>query len=65
MPQEQGRVGSSATAWRKSSASGGSDCVEVAFAPEVALVRQSRNIAGTPLAFSMVSWGAFVDSLRR
>ncbi|MFT7841416.1 DUF397 domain-containing protein [Saccharothrix sp. BKS2] len=52
------------TSWRKSSASTDSACVEVALAPGGALVRQSRNIAGTPLCFSEISWTAFLESLR-
>ncbi|WP_344040253.1 DUF397 domain-containing protein [Saccharothrix xinjiangensis] len=48
----------------QSSASGSHDCVEVALAADAALVRHSRNIAGTPLCFSSAAWAAFLGSLR-
>ena len=47
--------------WRKSSYSGGAntECVEVAFAPEVVGVRDSKNTAPR-LAFTPTAWRAFL-----
>jgi len=47
--------------WRKSSHSGATngDCVEVAFAVEAVAVRDSKNSAGSTLAFSPAQWRAF------
>jgi len=47
--------------WRKSSTSGGSNCVEVAFADESVLVRNSRNPLGSVLSFSRQEWMAFLE----
>ena len=49
--------------WRKSSysgASGGSSCVEVAFAACAVGVRDSKNVSGPTLAFSPTAWRRFV-----
>jgi hypothetical protein len=47
--------------WRKSTASGASgDCVEVAFALEYVLVRDSRDPLGPTLSFSRTKWTAFL-----
>jgi hypothetical protein len=54
---------SAPNAWRKSSASGGSnsgDCVEVAFVEEGVLVRHSRNPSGPMLSFTPSEWRAFL-----
>ncbi len=48
--------------WRKSSYSQGAntECVEVAFAPEVVGVRDSKNTAPL-LAFTPAAWRAFLS----
>lgn len=48
--------------WRKSSYSqgGNTECVEVAFAPEVVAVRDSKNTAPR-LAFTPTAWRAFIS----
>lgn len=41
-------------AWRKSTYSGGSsggECVEIAFAEQKGMVRDSKNVSGVPLYF--------------
>ena len=50
--------------WRKSSYSqgGNTNCVEVAFAPEVVGVRDSKNTAPR-LAFAPTTWRAFLGKL--
>jgi len=53
--------------WRKSSRSGGipdSDCVEIAFAHDVA-VRDSKNAQGPILEFEPDVWGAFLRRVSR
>jgi len=54
------------TAWRKSSYSGGSggNCVEVADAPSVVMVRDAKNRDRGTLAFTADAWEAFTASLR-
>ncbi|MFC5287461.1 DUF397 domain-containing protein [Actinokineospora guangxiensis] len=48
--------------WRKSSFSGtNADCVEVAHAPKLAAVRDSKNPAGPVLVFPVV---AFTEAVR-
>jgi Domain of unknown function (DUF397) len=47
--------------WRKSTTSGGGNCVEVAFADESVLVRSSRNPQGSVLSFSRQEWTAFLE----
>jgi Domain of unknown function (DUF397) len=47
--------------WRKSTASGGGNCVEVAFADESVLVRNSRDPLGSVLSFSCQEWMAFLE----
>jgi len=49
--------------WRKSTASGASECVEVAFCGEAVLVRHSRH-PWAPLAFSRLEWTAFLAGVR-
>jgi hypothetical protein len=49
--------------WRKSTASGASECVEVAFFGETVLVRHSRR-SWTPLSFSRSEWMAFLAGVR-
>ncbi|GAB3489643.1 DUF397 domain-containing protein [Amycolatopsis cihanbeyliensis] len=54
--------------WRKSSYSDGageeSDCVEVATAGPVVGVRDSKDPAGPPLAFTRGAWTRFLIVLR-
>lgn len=47
--------------WRKSTASSASSCVEVAFADELVLVRNSRDPLGPALSFSRQEWVAFLQ----
>lgn len=50
--------------WRKSTASGAGNCVEVAFVDESVLVRQSRDPLGSVLSFTHAEWIEFLDSAR-
>ena len=51
--------------WRKASHSNGSgDCVEVADAASVVLVRDTKNRDGGTLAFTADAWQAFTGSLK-
>jgi hypothetical protein len=51
-------------AWKKSTASGGGGCVEVARVGEMLLVRDSKNPSGSILSFSRVEWEAFLVGAR-
>jgi hypothetical protein len=54
----------SALAWFKSSYSSsgdGNDCIEVAAAPSMVHVRDSKNIGGPQLALTPDAWAAFVS----
>ncbi|RJL32706.1 DUF397 domain-containing protein [Bailinhaonella thermotolerans] len=53
------------TAWRKSSASGPSACVEVAISSNHVLVRNSRHPEGAMLRFTKEEWVAFVNGVHR
>lgn len=56
----------SGAVWRKSARSGqgGNDaCVEVAFAPELVGVRDSKNRDGSVLAFAEPAWRSFTTAL--
>ncbi|WP_433571711.1 DUF397 domain-containing protein [Streptomyces sp. CA-251247] len=58
----------SATAWRKSTYSGGdgADCLEVADStPGIVPVRDSKNNGGPELVFRAAAWSAFVAGLQR
>ncbi|NUW02750.1 DUF397 domain-containing protein [Streptomyces sp. CAI 127] len=49
--------------WFKSSysdSSNGSECVEVAAAPNTVLVRDSKNVQGPRLALAPAAWAGFV-----
>lgn len=50
--------------WRKSTASGGGDCVEVAVGAGVALVRDSKDPSGPILSVSLPAWKTFLAGLR-
>jgi predicted secreted Zn-dependent protease len=50
--------------WRKSTAStANSACVEVAFADELVLVRNSRDPLAPALSFSRQEWAAFLEGV--
>lgn len=53
-------------AWFKSSYSGAgnTECVEAAFGPDSAAVRDSKDAGGPVLGFSHGAWGDFVAALR-
>jgi hypothetical protein len=53
-------------AWRKSSATGShnGNCVEIGFASNFTLVRDSKQPAGPRLQFSPARWRGFLGSLR-
>lgn len=46
--------------WKISSASGGTNCVEIAFSTGKVLVRDSKNRNDGALQFSSTSWRDFV-----
>jgi hypothetical protein len=50
--------------WRTSTASGGGNCVQVAFTEDSALVRDSQNPSGPELSFSKSEWDAFLVGAR-
>ena len=52
--------------WHKATKSGsnGGDCVEVAEAPEVIGVRDSKDQSGPVLAFSPDAWAAFLADVK-
>ena len=58
--------GSSALSWRKASYSGnnGGNCVEVADAARVVLVRDTTDRAGGTLAIPASAWQTFTDGLK-
>ncbi|MGW3415817.1 DUF397 domain-containing protein [Streptomyces sp. NPDC000888] len=53
----------SGLAWRKSSASGSGNCVEVAQSGRV-FVRDSKNPQGNFLGFRAAHWMEFIDGVR-
>lgn len=55
----------SALTWRKSSASDSDDCVEVAIAEGMIMVRDSKDRHGGSLIFSSRGWGAFLDAVHQ
>jgi hypothetical protein len=50
--------------WRKSTASGGGNCVEVAFTEDAVHVRTSRQPSGPSLSFTISEWSAFLTGAR-
>ena len=46
--------------WRKSAASGASNCVEVAADHERVLVRDTKDRRGPALTFTQAEWSAFL-----
>lgn len=59
-----GKNDTSSLVWRKSSASGASNCVEVAFLARSVRVRSSTDPVGQELAFSLPEWTAFLVGVR-
>ncbi|HLI38183.1 MAG TPA: DUF397 domain-containing protein [Streptosporangiaceae bacterium] len=54
-----------AAEWRKSSFSGGQNCVEVARnLPGIVAVRDSTDPHGPALVISRADWAAFTDAVR-
>jgi hypothetical protein len=54
---------SSSTSWRKSTASAQGNCVEVSFAGESVLMRNSRSPQGPVLSFTHPEWEAFLTGI--
>lgn len=54
-----------ALTWRKSSASKDGDCVEVAAAGGMIIVRDSKDPHGGNLLFSSHDWNSFVVGVRK
>ncbi len=51
--------------WRKSSRSSSKgNCVEVAFADQAVMTRDSKHREGAVLAFSQVDWTSFLEAIR-
>ena len=50
--------------WRKSTRSSDKFCVEVAFADQAVLTRDSKRPAGAVLEFSAGDWSAFLSAVR-
>ncbi|MEU9220743.1 DUF397 domain-containing protein [Streptomyces sp. NPDC048376] len=55
----------SAPHWFKSSYSGGSgtECVECAYVPQIALIRDSKRIGGPIVSVTHAAWHRFIDSV--
>jgi Domain of unknown function (DUF397) len=51
-------------AWRRSTASGGTNCVEVSVTGESVLMRHSQGPQGPVLKFSLAEWEAFLTGVR-
>lgn len=52
-------------AWRKSTYSGGGNCVEVAGEPTAVAVRDSKDPSVPPLTFGREEWAAFTGRVQR
>jgi hypothetical protein len=50
--------------WRTSTASNGTNCVEVAFTDHAVLVRDSANRSGAVLSLTQSTWRAFLTAVR-
>jgi hypothetical protein len=55
---------SATSSWRKSTASGQGNCVEVAHLGDRVLVRDSKDPGGPALTFSRSEWDAFIIGAR-
>jgi hypothetical protein len=65
-PNGGGRVGDSewpSNVWRRSTASGGGNCVEVSVTSESVLMRNSQRPGGPVLEFSLAEWEAFLTGV--
>jgi hypothetical protein len=51
--------------WRTSTASNGTNCVEVAFVNQAVLVRDSKNRANGALSLSPSAWQDFIAAVRQ
>lgn len=51
--------------WKKSTRSGSGNCVEVAFADELVLIRHSQDPSGPMLSFSPAEWEIFLNSCKK
>jgi len=55
----------SGASWRKSSFSGGNnECVELAHRPDIAAVRDSKNIVGPKIELSVRALSSFLTAVR-
>jgi len=61
---KEGEVTGAGPFWRKSSASGSGDCVEVALQGEAVIVRDSKRGDSNILEFTHSEWGAFLLGVR-
>jgi hypothetical protein len=52
-----------AVVWRKSTKSGGSNCLQLAFVHDFILVRDSKDPSGPTLRFNRSEWLAFTAGL--
>ncbi|HEY1347152.1 MAG TPA: DUF397 domain-containing protein [Streptosporangiaceae bacterium] len=50
--------------WRRSTATGGGNCVEVSFTSDSVLMRNSQSPDGPVLTFSLAEWEAFLTGVR-
>lgn len=50
--------------WKKSTASGGAGCIEVARVGETSFVRDSKNCSGSVLMFPNLEWELFLHGAR-
>lgn len=57
-------VNSHELAWRKATASGGGNCVEVAPARGAIAMRDSKNPEGAILLFDRSAWASFVTAVK-
>ncbi len=51
--------------WRKSTRSGGDNCVLVAFTRERVYMRDSKDPGGPILSFEVFAWKAFLEDVGR
>lgn len=61
---DMGETDFAGVAWRKSSSSGATNCVEVAMLGESILVRDSKQPTAGYLAFSASEWCSFVEAVK-
>ncbi len=50
--------------WRKSQRSGSGECVECAAAPDVVMIRDSKDPNGPRLAFDHDTWRDFIEAVK-